>query len=192
MEKIIQVLLIGEPGCGKTCLARALHEKERKIPSPTIGIDFLQTSHKYHNETITLKTWEISINQIAMLEGMHQEFDYIFLCTNCEVRKYHQLMKVYRFLSLTSGRNSIFIFVGCKVDILCTLSPLEFHSFLESLEKKTKGLSIPKILTSAETDFFINECRNMIFDSNINKNPIRFSILKMVKEFKERNGIIDN
>ncbi|OHT09755.1 hypothetical protein TRFO_21176 [Tritrichomonas foetus] len=193
-ETTLNVLLIGDSCVGKTKLANSLHKKDSEFLHPTLGIDFIQSQQVYQDTVVNLKTWEINIEKVTMLFDLKENlnFDFVFFCSDCQLRKrFNRIKASHNLLSLTICKESRFILMICKTDVLAALAPNEFHHFLISIQKRSGNLNMPCIMSSAETDFFIDETRNMLLDSFVYKNPIKMSILKMVQEFKAKSGLTD-
>ena len=192
MERKINVLLIGEAGVGKTKFACAIHHKKYEASSPTLGVDFMHSSHEANGEKFELQTWEISTNKMALLSTIKQEFDCVLLCSSCEMKKSMQsLLKIQDILAETMCKNAIFIIMCCKLDVLASFAPHEFHYFQKELQNKISNLTIPVLISSAETGFYVQKCLKMVIDLITKSIPIQISASEVIQEFQESEGIPD-
>ncbi|KAK8878115.1 Ras- protein Rab-18 [Tritrichomonas musculus] len=192
MERKINVLLIGEAGVGKTKFACSIHHKDYETYTPTLGVDFIHSSQECNGIKFELQTWEVSTNKMSLLCTIKQKFDCVLLCTSCEIKKSIEgMLKIQDILSETMCKNTIFILMCCKLDILANYAPIEFHYFLKELQNKTSNLTIPVLISSAETGFYVHEDFQMMIELITKRNPIQISVSQVIEEFQQREGILN-
>jgi len=64
-ERLVKIIMIGESGVGKTCLAKRLTEKTIDLDHfPTIGVDFVSKTYEFENLIMRMQIWDTAGQEV--------------------------------------------------------------------------------------------------------------------------------
>ena len=183
-----KIIFVGDAGVGKTTIiGRIMDAPFNEIYEPSIGVDFMSKSIKFHGENVKLQMWDTAGQEKykGLIPSYIRNSSIVFVVYDVSVKNsFDNIPKWINFIK--SIENTTLVLCGNKIDLENREVKKEEG---EELAKK-EGITFYEV--SAKTD---ENIKNMFYSavvelptfsqSNTNKE-------NLIKELMQENGVVNN